>query len=218
MSTNHMPPDLQRVLAGSLFAPHKLQTLYGEDLDVGHYSDYKAHLRPAPLRSDLLIPTQLSPYPLVSRSFHAAFAHWKHVELCRATVGLVFRATRLAMGMCARSAYPPQGVPSSSKLELVLCLHDHELLTLRFVRRGKFRKHYLNAVVRMEGRLCSRLGWTQETAKAAWAVGYIAPQGDGPWDEVEAWEHAQDWALKCWLRRELRIPVSYFNEYVRKWN
>ena len=218
MSTNHMPPDLQRVLAGSLFAGHKLQTLDGEDLDVWHYSDYKAHLHRAPLRSELVVPTELSPYPLVSRSFHAAFAQWKHVEVWRATVGLVWRACDLAMRMCARSAYPPQGVPSCSKLELVLCLHDHELVTLRFVRRGKFRKHSLNAVVRMEGRLCSRRGWTKETAKAGWSVGYIAPQGEESEDEVEVWERTQEGALRRWLRSELRIPVSYFREYALKWN
>ena len=89
MSTTHMPPDLQRVLAGSLFAGHKLQTLDGEDLDVWHYSDYNAHLRRGPLRSELVVPTELSAYPLVSRSFHAAFAQWKHMEVWRATVGLV---------------------------------------------------------------------------------------------------------------------------------
>ena len=217
MATHHMPADLQRRLADSLFAAHKLQTLDGEDLDVWQYSDYKAHLHGAPVRSELVVPREVSAYPLVSRSFHAAFVQWKHTELCRATVGLVFRATGLAMRMCVRSAYPPQGVPPCSKLELVVSVHDQEVLTLRFVRRGKLRKHSLNAVVRMEGRLCSRRGWSKETAKAGWAAGYIAPQGDGPFDDVEAWAHRQEGALRRWLRSELRIPMSYFREYALKW-
>ena len=189
-----MTDDVQLLVTTKLFAPCGLlsEWTYTRSF-TDNFLCTDAHMRCA-----LLIPPHR--YSLVSSTFHAAFVHWKQSELLRASDALVTHAVNGALRMCSRYAYPAQGVPCSSFLDVSLCLKNDELLAVRCVRDGKLRKHCLKTTLRKAGRLSSCCA---HPPQAAWAVGWEGHEAD---DEVEAWEHSQRVGLTDWLCTELKKP------------
>ncbi len=132
-----MNPDVQRLLASWLFADLKLLAV-NSSLDTGYTrnrTDYSTHLGGPPLRTDLCLPPHtLTTYAHVRPVWKLAFAKWKQSELARATDDFQHHTVDLVIRIFSRVAYPAQGFPWSSTLELVLSLDSRELLALLFVR------------------------------------------------------------------------------------